>query len=48
MGATNDIAAFAVKTNFEDLPGDVVHEAKREWASVVAGLPVVQEPLRFG
>jgi len=36
VGATHDIAEFAVKTNFEDLPGDVVHEAKRDIINVLA------------
>ncbi len=35
MGATNDIAEFAVKTRFEDLPGDVVHAAKRDIINVL-------------
>jgi len=35
VGATSDIATFAVKTNFEDLPGDVVHEAKRDIINVL-------------
>ena len=36
MGATRDIAEFAVKTQFEDLPGEVVHEAKRDIINVLA------------
>ena len=36
MGATRDIAEFAVKTRFEDLPAEVVHEAKRDIINVLA------------
>jgi 2-methylcitrate dehydratase PrpD len=35
VGATHDIAEFAVKTNFEDLPAEVVHEAKRDIINVL-------------
>lgn len=36
MGATHDIAEFAVRTQFEDLPADVVHEAKRDIINVLS------------
>jgi 2-methylcitrate dehydratase PrpD len=36
MGATRDIAEFAVKTRFEDLPEAVVREAKRDIINVLA------------
>jgi len=36
VGATRDIAEFAVKTHFEDLPGEVVHETKRDIINVLA------------
>jgi 2-methylcitrate dehydratase PrpD len=36
LGATRDIAEFAVNTRYEDLPADVVHEAKRDIINVLA------------
>jgi 2-methylcitrate dehydratase PrpD len=36
MGATRDIAEFAVNTRFEDLPDEVVHEAKRDIINILA------------
>jgi 2-methylcitrate dehydratase PrpD len=45
VGATHDIAEFAVKTRFEDLPGDVVHESKRDIINVLAvGLYSARDP----
>ena len=36
MGATHDIAEFAVQTHYTDLPSAVVHEAKRDIINVLA------------
>lgn len=45
MGATRDIAEFSVKTSYEDLPAEVVHEAKRDIINVLAvGLYSARDP----
>jgi 2-methylcitrate dehydratase PrpD len=45
VGATHDIAEFAVKTQFEDLPAGVVHEAKRDIINVLSvGLYSARDP----
>jgi 2-methylcitrate dehydratase PrpD len=36
LGTTRDLAEWAVKTRFEDLPDNVVHEAKRDIINVLA------------
>jgi 2-methylcitrate dehydratase PrpD len=36
VGATRDIAEFAVRTHYEDLPAGVVHEAKRDIINILA------------
>lgn len=35
MGATHDLAEFATSVRFQDLPADVVHEAKRDVINVL-------------
>jgi 2-methylcitrate dehydratase PrpD len=35
VGITRDLAEFAVKTSFTDLPGEVVHETKRDIINVL-------------
>ncbi len=45
MGATRDIAEFAVRTQYKDLPAAVVHEAKRDIINVLAvGLYSARDP----
>jgi 2-methylcitrate dehydratase PrpD len=45
VGATHDLAEFAVRTTYEDLPEKVVHEAKRDIINVLAvGLYSARDP----
>jgi len=45
VGATRDIAEFAVQTRYQDLPAAVVHEAKRDIINVLAvGLYSARDP----